>query len=51
MQAILSITLLAALLCGCGATYTTFERASANNPNAGADDCPNGIDYKTGACL
>lgn len=41
------------LLSGCGATYTKVDQpapSSAAATHAGADECPDGIDYKTGHC-
>jgi uncharacterized protein YceK len=40
------------LLSGCGATYTKVDPpATAKAATAGgADECPDGIDYKTGRC-
>ena len=40
------------LLSGCGATYTKVDQpAPAKASTAGgADECPDGVDYKTGRC-
>ena len=46
------------LLSGCGATYTKVDQpapssAAATSEGAtgnGAEECPDGIDYKTGRC-
>ena len=35
------------VLSGCGATYTTLAPKPAETPS---DECPNGINYKTGRC-
>ena len=35
-------------LSGCGATYTTTAPRPATTPS---DECPQGMDYKTGRCL
>ena len=50
---ILPLLLLLLLLSGCGATYTKVDQpapSSAAATHAGADECPDGIDYKTGHC-
>ena len=41
------------LLSGCGATYTKVDQpapSSAAGTHEGAEECPDGIDYKTGRC-
>ena len=40
------------LLSGCGATYTKVDQPAPTSAatSQGADECPDGIDYKTGRC-
>ena len=41
------------LLSGCGATYTKVDQPTPSSSAAtheGGEECPDGIDYKTGRC-
>ncbi len=42
--------LLALLLGGCGGTYTKLDHPAPAADRSATDDCPNGINYKTGQC-